>query len=144
MLHEPINDNRHRKLRKGTASFFFPACPPVEEVSAKLAQLGYRLVFELAAQRAQDSLPELPAQYHYRHASGAEVIFLAGQESPLHTGVLSLPFHESRFWLSRGGNNLDAFQLTASVLAACWRLQWHEVREVRETSDDADDAEEVA
>src|SRR5689334_14223144 len=104
---------------------FCPNCPPVEEVSAQLAQLGYRLVFSLPAQRAQDSLPPLPAQYHYRHASGAEAIFLAGQDHPLHTGALSLPCHESRFWLSCGGSEAAAFQLTASRLSVRWRFQWH-------------------
>ena len=122
---------------------FCPTCPEVKEVSAQLAQLGYRLVFSLPAQRAQDTLPPLPAQYHYRHASGAEAIFLAGQDSPLHTGVLSLPSHESRFWLSRGGSEAAAFQRTASQLSLRWRLQWHAVPEAGD-DDDADNAEEVA
>ena len=122
---------------------FCPTCPEVKEVSGQLAQLGYRLVFSLPEQRAHDSLPPLPAQYHYCHASGAEAIFLSGQDSPLHTGALSLPFHESRFWLSRGGSEAEAFQLTASRLAVCWHFPWHEVREVS-NDDDADETQEVA
>lgn len=121
---------------------FCPICPPVEEVSAQLIELGYRLVFELPAQHAQDNLPGLPAQYHYRHDSGAEAIFLAGQDHPLHTGVLSLPCHESRFWLSRGGSEVASFHRTASTLSVRWCFQWHEVREADD--DEADDAEEVA
>jgi hypothetical protein len=109
-------------------------------VSEQLEQLGYRLVFMLPSQPARDSLPELPAQYHYRHASGAEVIFLAGRDSPLHTGVLGLPCHESRFWLSRGGSDADAFQSTLSTLALRWHFQWQDVHD----DEEVDDREEVA
>ena len=120
---------------------FCPVCPPVEEVTGQLEQLGYRLVFSLPAQPQHDHLPELPAQYHYRHASGAEAIFLAGRDSPLHTGVFSLPSHASRFWLSRAGRDEDVFRLTLSTLAVRLHLQWQEVCEDEEA---ADAREEVA
>ena len=119
---------------------FCPVCPSVEEVSGLLAELGYRLVFQLSAQPERDHLPPLPAQYHYRHVSGAEAIFLAGQDSPLHTGVLSLPAHASRFWLSRGGE-AAAFQLAHTTLALRWHFHW---QEVRDEEDEVDEDEEVA
>jgi hypothetical protein len=123
---------------------FCPTCPSAEEVTAQLEQLGFRLVFSMPAQPSHDSLPPLPAQYHYRHASGAEAIYLAGQDSPLHTGALSLPFHESRFWLSRGGSHAEAFQLTLSTLTVRWRFQWQEAHEACDHRDETNDAQEVA
>lgn len=109
---------------------FCPTCPSAEEVTAQLEQLGFRLVFSMPAQPSHDSLPPLPAQYHYRHASGA--------------GALSLPFHESRFWLSRGGSHAEAFQLTLSTLTVRWRFQWQEAHEACDHRDETNDAQEVA
>ena len=116
---------------------FCPTCPPVEEVTGQLEHLGYRLVFSLPAQPKRDNLPELPAQCHYRHASGAEAVYLAGQDSPVHTGILNMPCHASRFWLSRGGRDTGAFQLALATLACRWHFQWQEAGEDEE-------AEEVA
>ena len=121
---------------------FCPTCPPVEEVTARLAQFGFRLVFSLPAQRSQGSLPELPAQYHYRDGQGSEVIYLAGRDSPLHTGELSLPFHESRFWLSRGASGAAAFELIRLGLARHWRLQWQQGEESRAGDGEGDNVQE--
>ena len=120
---------------------FCPSCPPVEDVTGQLEQLGYQLVFSMPAQRGHGNLPPLPAQYHYRHASGAEAIYLAGRDSPIHTDKICLPSHESRYWLSRGGSEAEAFQLALSTLALRWRFQW---QEVRNDNEEADTTEEVA
>ena len=139
--------NRHTKsIETGRATeleAFCLSCPPAEEVTGQLEQLGYRLVFSMPAQPRRDSLSPLPAQYHYRNSSGAEVIYLAGQDNPFHTGALSLPAHESRFWLSRGGDNTQAFQLTLSTLALCWGFQWQEGREAC-NGDETNNEQEVA
>ena len=131
----------HRQHYRNRAGSVLPELPAGGGSDHQLEQLGYRLVFQLSAQPERDHLPELPAQYHYRHASGAEAIFLAGRDSPLHSGVLSLPCHASRFWLSRGGRDDGAFQLTMATLACRWRFQW---QEVHEDVEEADEAEEVA
>ena len=122
---------------------FCLSCPPAEEVTGQLEQLGYRLVFSMPAQPGRDGLPPLPAQYHYRHPSGAEVIYLAGQDNPFHTGALSLPVHESRFWLSRGGGNAEPFQLALSTLALRWGFQWQEGHEAC-NGDETNNEQEVA
>lgn len=123
---------------------FCPTCPEVEDVTALLAPLGFRQVFSMPAQRGQDNLPPLPAQYHYRDRHGTEVIYLAGSDSPLHTGEVSLPSHASRFWLSRGGGEADAFRLVRSRLAVRWRFQWQEVGNGRNDNKEVGDAQEVA
>jgi len=123
---------------------FCLTCPSVEDVTALLAPLNFRLVFSMAAQCGQDILPPLPAQYHYRDQYGTEVIYLAGSDSPLHTGELSLPPHASRFWLSRGGSDADTFWLMRSHLAMHWRFQWQEVGYRRDEDNGGDDIQEVA
>ena len=114
---------------------FCPTRPPAEEVTGQLEQLGYQLVFSMPAQRGHGDLPPLPAQYHYRHPSGAEAIYLEGRDSPSYTDKIYLPPHESRFWLSRGGSDAEAFQLAQSTLALCWGFQWQEARDDNEGAD---------
>ena len=102
---------------------FCPTCPPAEEVTALLATLGFRLEFQLDAQRSHTSpLPPLPAQYHYKDASsGTEVIYLAGRDLAL--DGQPLPRHASRFWLYAGADT-EAFMLAMSTLASRYRLAW--------------------
>lgn len=109
-------------------------------MTAVLASLDFRLVFSMPCQGSQDTLPPLPAQYHYRDRQGTEVIYLAGRDSPLLTGELSLPPHESRFWLSRGGSDSDTFRLVRARLAGRWHFQWKKAAR----GYDGDDAQEVA
>ena len=123
---------------------FCPTCPEVEEVSTLLTSLGFRLMFSMPAQPERDTLPTLPAQYHYRHPSGTEAVFLAGRDSPLHTGALSLPPHASRFWLSSGGGDADAFRLARSRLALCWNLQWQKADQESDDGEEGNDVQEVA
>jgi hypothetical protein len=72
------------------------------------------------------------------------VIYLAGSDSPLHTGEVSLPPHASRFWLSRGGGDADTFRLVRSRLAVRWRFQWQEAGNGRNDNKEVGDAQEVA
>jgi hypothetical protein len=104
---------------------FCATCPDAEDVSALLTRLGFRLEFQMDEQPDRSSqLPPLPAQYHYKDASGTEVIFLAGQDSPLDGEPL--PAHASRFWLYRGAD-ADGFELATSIVAREWRLAWRDL-----------------
>jgi hypothetical protein len=98
---------------------FCTTCPPVEEVSALLATLGFTLSFQMQEQDALVHLPALPAQYHYKDAYGTEVIYLAGHDTPLEGE--HFPLHASRFWLYAGAD-AQAFQLTMSTLAFSYRF----------------------
>jgi hypothetical protein len=103
---------------------FCTTCPPVEEVSALLANLGFTLAFHMdAVQSPCAAVPPLPAQYHYKKdACGTEVIYLAGRDTPLEDGEV-FPFHASRFWLYAGAD-VQAFQLAMSTLALNYQFTW--------------------
>ena len=101
---------------------FCPTCPPAEEVTALLATLGFRLDFQLDAQHTFQLAP-LPAQYHYKDASGTEVIYLAGHDIALDRE--QFPPHASRFWLYRGADT-ETFTRVISTLALHYRLAWCE------------------
>ena len=104
---------------------FCSTCPPVADITTLLATLGFRLEFQLDAQRSHTSpLPPLPAQYHYKDASsGTEVIYLAGRDLAL--DGKPLPPHASRFWLYAGAE-AEAFTLVLTTLAQRYRLVWRE------------------
>ena len=115
---------------------FCATCPPVEQVSALLATLGFTLTFHMdAVQSPCAEVPPLPAQYHYKDAYGTEVIYLAGRDTPLEGEVF--PFHASRFWLYAGAD-AQAFQLTMSTLALRYGFAW------RDPSEQDTQQEEVA
>jgi hypothetical protein len=108
---------------------FCSTCPPAEDVTALLAKLGFRLVFQMDAQNDLKSvvyLPALPAQYHYRDAYGTEVLFLAGRDTALEGEAF--PLHASRFWLYTGAH-VQAHQLTLSTLTLTYLLAWHDPSE---------------
>lgn len=101
---------------------FCATCQPPAEVTALLGTLGFRLDFQLDAQHSHTShLPPLPAQYHYKDASGTEVIYLAGHDTAL--DGQPLPPHASRFWLYAGADS-EAFMLASSQLSVRYRLAW--------------------
>src|SRR5579863_8828958 len=104
---------------------FCATCPAAQEVSALLVRLGFRLAFQMDEQPDRSSqLPPLPAQYHYKEdASGTEVIYLAGCDTPLAQEVF--PCHASRFWLSAGAD-VQAFQQARSTLALSFQLAWRD------------------
>jgi hypothetical protein len=101
---------------------FCATCPAPEAVTTFLHGLGFRLDFQLEAVHyaAYQQLPDLPAQYHYQ-AQGIEVIFLAGQDTPLDGE--RLPRHASRFW-AYSGADAQVFRRLISTLAARWLLTW--------------------
>jgi hypothetical protein len=104
---------------------FCAICPSAADVTALLATLGFRLDFQMDAQRSHTShLPLLPAQYHYRDASsGTEVIYLAGRDMAL--DGKTFPPHASRFWLYAGADT-EAFTLVLTTLAQHYRLVWRD------------------
>ncbi len=115
---------------------FCSNCHSPEEVNTILEKLGFRLVFHMEAQSDHCyKLPPLPAQYHYRHESGAEAIYLAGRDTPMHEGETLFPPHASRFWLI-GGANEGIIQMTMSTLALNFQLIWRAVHDELENNND--------
>ena len=104
---------------------FCANCPAAQEVTALLAELGFRLAFQMEEQRDHSGqLPPLPAQYHFKdEASGTEVIFLAGRDFPMNEDGGTLPPHASRFWLYVGAGT-QAFGEAMTILARAYRLTW--------------------
>ena len=102
---------------------FCTTCPAPEAVTAFLQELGLRLDFHLEAVHypAYEHLPALPAQYHYRSPGGDEVLYLAGQDSPLDGE--RFPRHASRFW-AYAGSDAQGFGRLISALSARWLLTW--------------------
>ena len=111
------------KTATQTLSTFCATCPAPETVTAFLHGLGLRLDFQLGAVHyaAYQQLPDLPAQYHYRSPGGDEVLYLAGQDSPLDGE--RFPRHASRFW-AYAGSDAQAFRRLISALSARWLLTW--------------------
>lgn len=103
---------------------FCATCPPAENVTARLSRMGFRLAFQMEAQddlKSGERLPALPAQYHYKDAFGNEVLYLAGQDTPLEGE--SYPRHASRFWLYLGADT-QAFQYAQAMLALSYQFTW--------------------
>jgi hypothetical protein len=102
---------------------FCASCPAPEAIAAFLQGLGLRLDFQLGAVHyaAYQQLPDLPAQYHYRSPGGDEVLYLAGQDTPL--GGERFPRHASRFW-AYAGSDAQGFGRLISALSARWLLTW--------------------
>ena len=108
---------------------FCASCPAPETVTAFLHGLGLRLDFHLEAVHypAYEHLPALPAQYHYRSPGGDEVLYLAGQDSPLDGE--RFPRHASRFW-AYPGSDAQAFRRLISALSVRWLLTWQRLDHV--------------
>jgi len=107
---------------------FCTTCPLPRDVTALLTRLGFRLAFQMEAQddlKSLGHLPALPAQYHYRDASGTEVIYLAGRDFPMNEDGSSFPPHASRIWLYMGAD-AQACQSVASTLALAYRFTWQD------------------
>ena len=108
---------------------FCATCPSAEDVTALVAKMGFRLDFQMDAQRDHKyELPPLAAQYHFKDAHGTEVIYLAGRDFPMNENGESLPSHASRFWLYMGAD-AQASQLVASTLALRWGFTWRDSSE---------------
>jgi hypothetical protein len=120
---------------------FCATCPSQEEVGTILRKLGFRLVFHMEAQcDHRYQLPPLPAQYHYRHESGAEALYLAGRDTPMHEGGSAFPPHASRFWLTCGADE-GIIRMAMSTLALNFQFTW---QEAHEKGKNGDDEQEVA
>jgi len=104
---------------------FCSTCPSPADVTALLETLGFRLVFQMAAHHEREYLhiPALPAQFHYRYTHGAEVVYLAGNDTLMNEGGYSLPPHASRFWLYPGAD-VQTSQHMATTLALRWGFRW--------------------
>jgi hypothetical protein len=107
---------------------FCATCPAQEVVTTFLRSLGFHLDFQMETVHyaAYQQLPDLPAQYHYQ-AQGIEVIFLAGQDTPLDGE--RFPRHASRFW-AYAGSDAQAFRRLISALSARWLLTWQRLDHV--------------
>ena len=108
---------------------FCSTCPDPQDVTELLTGLGFRLGFQMDEQPDRShQLPPLPAQYHYKsETSGAEVIYLAGRDTPLEREVF--PCHASRFWLYAGAD-AQAFQRAISRLSLAFELAWRDPSEL--------------
>jgi hypothetical protein len=108
---------------------FCATCPAPEAVTTLLHGLGLRLDFQLGAVHyaAYQQLPDLPAQFHYRSSGGDEVLYLAGQDSPLDGE--RFPRHASRFW-AYAGSDAQMFRHLISALSARWLLTWQRLDHV--------------
>jgi len=102
---------------------FCMTCPHPAEVTTVMQSLDLRLTFQMDAilSPAYSQTADLPAQYHYRHRDGTEVIYLSGQDVPMN-GV-SFPPHASRWWLVAGSNPSVSRQVV-DTLGALWQLSW--------------------
>ena|SRR5437764_6546157 len=102
---------------------FCATCPPAQDVTRVLQQLGFRLTFQLGAITYPPSsdTPLLPAQFHYSDAHETEVIYLAGHDTD--PDGRWLPPHASHWWLYPGANPAAA-QRVVQVLATTWSFTW--------------------
>ena len=102
---------------------FCSSCPAPEEAITFLKQLGMRLNFQMEAFQppTYSDLAQLPAQFHFEHASGMSIIYLAGQDRAPEGE--RFPPHKSRFWAYPGADAYVFGQITRSV-ALQWSLSW--------------------
>ena len=105
---------------------FSQTCPGSNEVTALLEELGLLLVFSMPSRTywvgKTQTLPDLPAQFHYRDSHETEVVYLAGKDTP-EFGAMRYPLHASRWWLYPGSSPY-AFNLVAQTLSAQFGIQW--------------------
>ena len=103
---------------------FCSSCPAPEEVITFLERLGMHLDFQMDAflPPAHSEIAQLPAQFHFEHASGMSIIYLAGEDKAPEDGV-RLPHHKSRFWAYSGSDASVFGQITQSV-AHKWSFTW--------------------
>ena len=111
---------------------FCSSCPASEEVITFLKQLGMHLDFQMDAflPPAHSELAQLPAPYHFEHASGISIIFLAGVDTEPEDGV-RLPGHKSRFWAYSGWDDSEFNEITQRV-AYQWSFSWLHQPEARQ------------
>ena len=91
-----------------------------------LSPLGFRLSLYLQ-EKTYSNLPPAPAQYHYQHVDGTEVIYLHGQDADDHTA----PAHAARLWLYEG-HHIHTAQQVMSLTTCQFALSWHTCQSVME------------
>ena len=103
---------------------FCSSCPIPEEVITFLKRLGMHLVFQMDAflPPVHSEIAQLPAQFHFEHASGMSIIYLAGEDTEPEDGV-RLPAHRSRFW-AYSGLDLSVFDQITRCVAHQWSFTW--------------------
>ncbi|WP_376793792.1 hypothetical protein [Thermogemmatispora sp.] len=101
-------------------SALVPRRPRRASVHRLLMQEGYQLAFWLPAFRE----PCLPAQYHYRDATGTEVIWLAGPDPVLREQDPSTPAHRSRFWVYANRRDPRRADEIRERLRRAWGVLW--------------------
>jgi hypothetical protein len=103
---------------------FCLSCPASEEVTTFLERLGMRLDFQMDAflPPAYSELAQLPAQFHFEHASGMSIIYLAGEDRAPEDSE-RLPPHKSRFWAYPGADT-QVFGRITRRLAVKWSFTW--------------------
>jgi hypothetical protein len=111
---------------------FCLSCPAPEEVNTFLEHLGMRLEFQMYAfpPSSSSGLAVLPAQFHFEHATGMSIIYLAGEDSPVEEGE-RLPPHKSRFWAYPGAD-AHIFSWITRRLALQWSLTWCHLSQARQ------------
>lgn len=105
---------------------FCQICPPDNEVTALLEELGFHLTFSMPVirygKKSGQVIPDLPAQYHYKDGHGTEVIFLAGKDHSARDEPY-YPEHASRWWLYPGSSQYN-YSLAMQTLSAKYGLIW--------------------
>jgi hypothetical protein len=110
----------------------------VQQVTAVLEPLGFRVKFHMAAddKQAYLQLAPLPEQCHYDGPSSMSVVYLAGrdpdptvdddEDAPDAVPLVPVVFppHASRFWFYCGHESAEAFQRTLETLAVAFSLTW--------------------
>jgi hypothetical protein len=111
---------------------FCPSCPAPEEVSIFLGRLGMHLDFQMDAflPPAHSEIAQLPAQFHFEHASGMSIIYLAGEDKEPEDGV-RLPPHKSRFWVY-SGSDASVFGRISQRMAHQWSFTWLHLPQIRQ------------
>jgi hypothetical protein len=122
----------HTNQQEQELEAFCSSCPTPEEVIAFLKRLDMYLDFQMDAflPPAHSEIAELPAQFHFEHVSGMNIIYLAGEDKEPEDGV-RLPVHKSRFWAYSGWDDSEFNQITQRV-AHQWSFTWLHRPEARQ------------
>lgn len=105
---------------------FCQVCPPDNEVTTFLADLGFHLTFSMPVirygKRSGQNVPDLPAQYHYKDDHNTEIIYLAGKDHSARDEPF-YPQHASRWWIYAGSSQYS-YNLVLQALSARYGLSW--------------------
>src|SRR5690348_11210597 len=122
----------HANQQEQELEAFCSSCPAPEEVITFLKRLGVSLDFQMDAflPPAHSEIAQLPAQFHFEHASGMSIIYLAGEDTAPEDGV-RIPAHKSRFW-AYSGSDASAFRQITQHVAHQWSFTWLHLSQARE------------